>query len=127
VFVIEDDLDGSPADETVRFDGTDYEIDLSRANAIRLRQTISGYAEHARKITGRQRSQSTAAVDSLASRRPTDSIDDMTKRIREWALEQGYDVARRGRVPDMIRDAYLQAHGTHSTGGNPSLRSGTHA
>jgi len=32
---LEDDLDGSPADETVRFglDGTEYEIDLSEKNA----------------------------------------------------------------------------------------------
>ena len=40
--ILEDDLDGGPADETVRFglDGGQYEIDLSNANAARLRDAI---------------------------------------------------------------------------------------
>ena len=39
---LEDDLDGGPADETIRFglDGAYYEIDLSSANAARLRDAI---------------------------------------------------------------------------------------
>ena len=38
--VLEDDLDGGPADETVRFglDGVDYEIDLSRQHARAFRR-----------------------------------------------------------------------------------------
>ena len=38
--VLEDDVDGSPADETVSFglDGVSYEIDLSAANASRVAQ-----------------------------------------------------------------------------------------
>ena len=38
---LEDDLDGGPADETVRFgvDGSDYEIDLSKRNAAALRRS----------------------------------------------------------------------------------------
>ena len=37
---LEDDLDGGPADETVRFGlgGTDYEIDLSTKNATAFRR-----------------------------------------------------------------------------------------
>jgi hypothetical protein len=37
---LEDDLDGGPAEETVRFgvDGLDYEIDLSKKNAAALPQ-----------------------------------------------------------------------------------------
>ena len=40
--ILEDDLDGGPADETIRFglDGAHYEIDLSSANAARLRDAI---------------------------------------------------------------------------------------
>jgi hypothetical protein len=39
---LEDDLDGGPADETLRFglDGTDYEIDLSKKNASKFRRQI---------------------------------------------------------------------------------------
>jgi Lsr2 len=46
-----DDLDGSEADTTARFavDGTAYEIDLSKKNAMKLRQDFGWCIEHARK------------------------------------------------------------------------------
>lgn len=46
-----DDLDGGPADETFRFglDGTDYEIDLSTANARAFRTKLAPFIEHARQ------------------------------------------------------------------------------
>ena len=48
---LEDDLDGGPADETVRFglSGADYEIDLSKKNARAFRKQIAPFIEHARK------------------------------------------------------------------------------
>ena len=51
---LEDDIDGGPADETVRFGlgGTDYEIDLSTKNATAFRRQLAPFIEHARK-TGR--------------------------------------------------------------------------
>ena len=30
--------------------------------------------------------------------------------IREWARENGYEVAERGRIPAEIKDAYHAAH-----------------
>ena len=53
--VLVDDLDGTEATETVTFglDGTSYEIDLNDANASALREALSGYVGHARKVTGR--------------------------------------------------------------------------
>jgi len=49
--VLEDDLDGGPADETVQFgiDGTEYEIDLSTENAAAFRAQLAPYIERARK------------------------------------------------------------------------------
>ena len=48
---LEDDLDGGPADQTVRFgvDGAEYEIDLSKKNAAALRRTLAPFIDHARK------------------------------------------------------------------------------
>jgi hypothetical protein len=48
---LEDDLDGSPADETLRFgfEGTGYEIDLSEKNARAFRAQLAPFVEHARK------------------------------------------------------------------------------
>jgi hypothetical protein len=48
---LEDDLDGGPADETVRFGigGTEYEIDLSATNAVAFRRQSAPFIEHARR------------------------------------------------------------------------------
>jgi hypothetical protein len=55
---LEDDLDGAPADQTVRFalDGTEYEIDLSASNATAFRERLAPYTARARKIGHRPRS-----------------------------------------------------------------------
>jgi hypothetical protein len=48
---LEDDLDGGPADETVRFGlaGAAYEIDLSTKNARAFRTQLAPYLDHGRK------------------------------------------------------------------------------
>ena len=53
---LEDDLDGSPADETVRFGfgGTEYEIDLNKKNAAAFRKQLAPFIEHAHKAGRRQ-------------------------------------------------------------------------
>ena len=64
---LEDDLDGGPADETLRFGlgGTDYEIDLSKKNASRFRRQIAPYIEHARKAARGQRHRPTRSSSAL--------------------------------------------------------------
>jgi len=48
-----DDLDGGPADQTVRFglDGAEYEIDLSARNATAFGEQLAPYTERARKAS----------------------------------------------------------------------------
>ncbi len=99
--VLVDDLDGSEADETVTFglDGTTYEIDLNDANAAALREALSGYVGHARKVSGgARRGRKTAGSSSN------------TKDVREWAKGQGMDVSERGRISGDIQQAYDAAH-----------------
>ncbi|MDO5682008.1 MAG: Lsr2 family protein [Propionibacteriaceae bacterium] len=98
--ILEDDIDGTTADETVRFglDGVDYEIDLSVDNAERLREALALWVGHARK-TARGRAGAPARKNSGTS--PTE--------IRAWAKENGFDVSSRGRVPTNIRDAFEAA------------------
>jgi len=47
-----DDLDGTEAGETVRFelDGRNYEIDLSTPNANELRRAFEPYVERAKRL-----------------------------------------------------------------------------
>ncbi|MFV2121950.1 histone-like nucleoid-structuring protein Lsr2, partial [Streptomyces sp. Act-28] len=50
-----DDLDGGEADETVTFalDGKTYEIDLTTANADKLRSLLEPYTKSGRRTGGR--------------------------------------------------------------------------
>jgi hypothetical protein len=50
--VLEDDIDGSEATQTVSFglDGTSYEIDLSEQNARALRDGLALYVGHGRRV-----------------------------------------------------------------------------
>src|SRR5256885_15319002 len=54
---LQDDLDGGPADETVRFgvDSTEYEFDLSKKNAAAFRKKLAPFIDHARKARRGQR------------------------------------------------------------------------
>ena len=53
---LQDDIDGSDATETVRFalDGVEWEIDLSERNANRLRNSLSDFMAHGRKVGGKR-------------------------------------------------------------------------
>ena len=105
--VLVDDLDGSEATESVSFglDGTSYEIDLNDANAAALREALSGYVGHARKVGSARRSGRKSAASSAAS---TDGAS--AKEIRDWARANGYDVPDRGRVSADVRQAFDAAH-----------------
>jgi len=60
--VLEDDLTGGPAEQTVRFafDGTDYEIDLNAKNAAAFGKQLAPSIEHARRA-GREPSRRSGA------------------------------------------------------------------
>jgi hypothetical protein len=101
-----DDLDGGEADETVTFalDGKTYEIDLTTANADKLRSLLDPYVKGGRRTGGRAsggRGKARAAVGGSQD----------TAQIRAWAKENGYEVNDRGRVPATIREAYEKANG----------------
>jgi hypothetical protein len=103
--VLEDDLDGSPADETVTFalDGVSYEIDLSDTNAGKLRDALAPYVGHARRSSGRR--SSSARPQGSRSGAKRDLAD-----VREWARKNGHKVSDRGRISAEVQAAYDKAH-----------------
>jgi hypothetical protein len=109
VVILEDDLDGGDADETVLFalDGSSYEIDLNKANAAKLRDALGTYVQAARKVSSRAAGRGRARV---AGGR-TAATSGNTAKIREWARANGYEVSDRGRVPANITEAYEKANG----------------
>lgn len=103
-----DDIDGSEGAESVSFalEGVSYEIDLSAANAQKLRDALATYIAHGRKVGGRRtrgsrggRGRSAAAVDR-----------DQVAIIREWARRNGHEVSDRGRLSSSVIEAFEAAH-----------------
>ena len=79
--------------------GTNYEIDLSAANAAAFRQQIAPYIKHVRRAGTRQRPRRTVA--SLHVVRTSGA----------WAKDQGIALSDRGRIPAGIVQQYQAATG----------------
>jgi nucleoid-associated protein Lsr2 len=101
--VLEDDLTGGPAEQTVRFsfDGADYEIDLNAKNAAALHKQLAPYLEHARRAG---RAPSRRAGRTAAGRQRSGDI-------RAWAKKHGLEVSDRGRIPVSVAEQYHAAGG----------------
>jgi hypothetical protein len=98
---LEDDLDGGPADETLRFaiGSTEYEIDLSKKNAKTFRKGLAPFTGHARKAGPGPRRR--PARTSAARERSAD--------IRAWAKANRIPVSDRGRIPASVAEQYKAA------------------
>jgi hypothetical protein len=107
-----DDLDGSPADEKVRFalGGSQYEIDLSSENAAKFRAALKPYIDAARPPG--LASQSIARRASSTGKRASSGAAALgvdPKAVRVWADEKGIEVPSRGRIPKPVLDQYVAA------------------
>ena len=98
---LEDDLDGGPADETLRFGlgGLEYEIDLNKKNARTFRKQLAPFVEYARKAGRGQRRRSVR----------TSSGRERSGAIRAWAKDKGIPVSDRGRIPASVVEQYEAA------------------
>lgn len=100
--LLEDDIDGGEAAETVSFalDGRSYEIDLNERNAQALRDALAPWIGAGRRAGGRA-----SESRPRAARRSQDTAD-----IRRWAAENGIPVSSRGRISADLRARYEAAH-----------------
>jgi hypothetical protein len=102
ITILEDDLDGSDADETVMFalDGKAYEIDLTDKHASDLRSAFRPYIEAGRKVSSsRIKGRSTRAGKAPSS-----------AQVRAWAEDQGLPVNSRGKIRADILERYQATH-----------------
>jgi hypothetical protein len=106
IHMLVDDIDGGEADETVRFavDGVQYEIDLSKKNATKMRDALTRYIEAGSKV-GRASGGTTRAAAGRG-RGPATMDRDQNRAIREWAQGKGIAVSDRGRIKQEIVDRY---------------------
>lgn len=98
-----DDLDGSPADETITFnlDGLSYDIDLSTAHAEQLRTGLARYIVAGRRIA---RAQTVRGVPGTRTPARTDKAQNQA--VRVWAKAQKMELSDRGRIPRSILEKY---------------------
>ena len=99
-----DGIDGKVLDqyETVKWglDGKSYEFDTSAKHAQQFRDTLAKYITVSRP-SGRVPKRVTVTGGRNK---------ETTKAIREWAIQNGYDVSDRGRIPQSIIEAFEAAH-----------------
>src|SRR4051794_30215980 len=104
--VLIDDLDGTEIEEggqslSFSFNGTDYSIDLSEANAEKFEQVLTPYIDSAQRVGGRRSSRSSAAPKN------TSAVD--SKAVRAWAASNGIELSSRGRIPADVVAKYEAA------------------
>lgn len=104
--ILIDDLDGGEATETVEFalDGVTYELDLSDANAAKMRDSFAQWIGVARRSGGRRQTRRAGRGGGSGASR------DELARMREWGRENGFKVSDRGRVSKELQEAYAAAH-----------------
>ena len=82
------------------FDGRDYEIDLCSWHSDSFDETISRFAQYARK----------PAVRAPAFKRRTAAHRQHSASVRAWAKNMGIEVSDRGRIPAAVVARYDAAH-----------------
>ena len=82
------------------FDGRDYEIDLCSWHSDSFDETISRFAQYARK----------PAVRAPAFKRRTAAHRQHSASVRAWAKNMGIEVSDRGRIPAAVVAGYEAAH-----------------
>ena len=110
--IIVDDIDGTEGDGIVtqRFSlGSDfYEIDLCPQNLLSLRTALEPFVSAGRRVRGGNRRK-----PEPAPRQQGNSALDFPRQqrlaIRNWARDNGYDVADRGAFSQDVLAAYREA------------------
>jgi hypothetical protein len=90
-------------------DGTSYTIDLSEANAGKLRKALDPFIAAGTRVGRGAGRGSARKAGALGSGRSASSRDE-NKAIRDWAASSGYQISERGRIPQTVSDAYRTAH-----------------
>jgi len=100
VIVMEDDLDGSTAEETITISigPNTYQLDLSKKNADKFRKVVAPYVGAARK--------SPASGRSRSKRRSREHMGASPQTIRAWASAHGLEVSSRGRIPAHVIEQF---------------------
>jgi hypothetical protein len=103
IITLIDDVDGSPADETVNFalEGAAYELDLSDENARRFRAAFHPWMKAARRAVQHRRYHIPEGTEPTVWVNP--------QKVRAWAKSQGIPCNHQGYPRREIQRAFIAA------------------
>ena len=103
-----DDLDGSSNAQEVTFSyqGRSYSIDLGKKNQAAFEKVLKPYVDAAQKTSSR----SGSPAQKGGRRRATAASKLDLAAIRAWANANGHEVSSRGRVSNVVIEAYNNAN-----------------
>lgn len=109
--VVESDISGEPGAETtvIGLRGEVMEVDLTEVERAALDEVLAPYIERGRRL-------GPMTARALTPRRVPESTPEERAAIRQWAMDEGYEVAGRGQIPNKIVKAYRAAHSRESSG-----------
>lgn len=103
-----------PLDDVLRVVGAMYNVNLTVDGARRHTADAISSARGGRRAAATKprtrRSKSSQKPATTGRRRRGGRRSASTAEIRQWAVDSGYDIASKGRVPATIVDAYRSAH-----------------
>ena len=101
ITVITSDISDVEGADTVHFaiDGTGYEIDLTRSESNGLRAMLGPYMAAGRKMAAPPKT-----VRPAVAKKPKPQSS--AAEVRAWARSQGIKVPDRGRIPQIVTDAF---------------------
>lgn len=94
--------DGEGQRVTFGFEGATYQLDLTSENLQELEDTLAPYIEAGTKVSSSKPRQRAASGSGRGAKE--------LQAIRDWANENGYDVAPRGRIKQSVVQAYEAAN-----------------
>jgi hypothetical protein len=92
--------DGEHLTRAFSLDGRDYEIDLCEKHSQKFDESLTRFAERARRVTGRV----------TRPKRRTAAHRQHSADIRAWAKDSGIEVSDRGRIPAQVIAKYEESH-----------------
>jgi hypothetical protein len=104
--LIIDDLTGETGarTRTLRFDGVEYEIDLTDVSFADLRAALKPYLRAARVVGGKAPARASRRTPAGKAKPTSDAAV-----IRAWARANGVPVTERGRLAPDVRAAWVAA------------------
>jgi len=113
-----DDVDGTiipegePGTLSFAYDGVTYEIDLKSENRDALASALEPWIARARRVAGQRREKPKNARSK-----------EQTQAIRQWAIDSGYQISDRGRIPADVEAKFHEVNGVPLTGRNRPKKS----